>query len=61
MATIYSDAGNEIPLATTYTESLKQQWATFNNAGYEELSEFWNNFIMCYPLNVITVVRPPPI
>lgn len=61
MATIYSDAGNEIPLATTYTESLKQQWATFNNAGYEESSEFWDNFRTRDPLKVITVVRPPPI
>ncbi len=61
MATIYSDAGNEIPLATTYTESLKEQWATFNNAGYEELSEFWDNFRTRDPLKVITVGRPPPI
>ena len=61
MATIYSDAGNEIPLATTYTESLKEQWAAFNNAGYLESSELWDNFRTRDPAKVITVVRPPPI
>jgi hypothetical protein len=55
MATIYSDAGNEIPLATTYTESLKKQWATFNNAGYEDSSEHWDNFRTRKPLKVITI------
>jgi hypothetical protein len=61
MATIYSEAGNEIPLATTYTESLKEQWAAFNNAAYSESSELWGNFRTRDPAKVITVDRPPPI
>jgi hypothetical protein len=60
MATVYSDAGNKIPLATMYTESLKEQWAAFNNAGYLESSELWDNFRPRDPAKVFTVVRPPP-
>jgi hypothetical protein len=60
MATVYSDAGNEIPLATMYTESLNEQWAAFNNAGYLESSELWDNFRPRDPAKVFTVVRPPP-
>jgi hypothetical protein len=60
MSTIYSDAGNEILLATTFTESLEKQWAAFNNAGYLESSELWDNFRPRDPAKVFTVVRPPP-
>jgi hypothetical protein len=60
MATVYSDAGNEIPLATSFTENLKEQWAAFNNAGYLESSELWDNFGPRDPLKVVTIVRPPP-
>lgn len=61
MATIYSDAGNEIPFATTFTENLKERWAAFNNAGYLESSELWDNFRTRDPAKVFTVVRPPSI
>jgi hypothetical protein len=61
MATVYSDVGNEIPLATAFTESLKEEWAAFNNAGYLESSELWDNFGTRAPAKVFTVVRPPPI
>jgi hypothetical protein len=62
MATVYSDAGNEIPLATTFTETLKEQWAAFNNAGYlDDSVELWDNFGTRDPAKVITVVRSPPI
>jgi hypothetical protein len=61
MATVYSEAGNHIPLATAFTESLKEQWAAFNNAGYLESSELWDNFGTRAPEKVFTVVRPPPI
>ena len=55
MATMYSDAGNKIP--TTFTEILKEQWAEFNNAGYLESSELWDNFRPRDRTKVFTVVR----
>jgi hypothetical protein len=58
MATVYSDAGNELPLATTYTESLKEKWAAFNNAGYLKSSELWDNFRPRDPVKGFTVIRP---
>jgi hypothetical protein len=58
MATVYSDAGNELPLSTTFAESLTEQWAAFNNAGYLESSELWNNFGTRADPKVFTVVRP---
>jgi hypothetical protein len=38
MATVYSDAGNAIPFATTFAEDLNRRWAAFNGAGYLESS-----------------------
>jgi hypothetical protein len=58
MATIYSDAGNERPLLSAFVESLKQGWAAFNNAGYLEESEHWDNFRPRDPLEPIEIVRP---
>jgi len=58
MSTIYSDAGNEVTLATTYTESLKEKWVAFNNAGYLDSSKLWDNFRPRDPAKVFTVVRP---
>jgi len=59
IAPIYSDAGNTVHLTTTFTEELKEQWAAFNNAGYLESSELWDNFRPRDPVKVFTVVRPP--
>jgi hypothetical protein len=36
--TIFSDSGNQLPIATHYTDMLKQRWAEFNKASYIESS-----------------------
>ena len=61
MATIYSDAGNAIPFATTFAEDLNKRWAAFNDAGYLESSDHWDNFRPRNPVKPFTVIRPPPI
>ena len=58
VATVYSDAGNERPSLTAFEENLKRGWAAFNNAGYLEESEHWDNFRARDPLKPIEIVRP---
>jgi hypothetical protein len=60
MATVYSDAGNTIPFATMFADSLNRRWATFNGAGYLESSELWDNFRARDPVKPFNVVRPLP-
>lgn len=37
--TVFSDAGNRLPLATKCSDMLKQKWAAFNGASYVESSD----------------------
>jgi hypothetical protein len=37
--TIYSDVGNQLPLATRYSNILSQRWAEFNGASFVEWSD----------------------
>ncbi|HEY8032929.1 MAG TPA: hypothetical protein VIF02_11300 [Methylocella sp.] len=60
MATVYSEAGNDIPLATTFVEGLQRRWAAFNNAGYLESSDYWDKFRARDPVKPFNVVRSPP-
>ncbi len=57
IATVYSDAGYDIPFATTFAEDLLRRWAAFNNAGYLPSSELWDNFRSREPVRPFTVVR----
>ena len=61
MATVYSEAGNDIPFATTFVESLNQRWATFNNAGYLESSDLWDKSRARDPVKSFTLFPPPPL
>ena len=61
MATVYSDAGNAILFATVFAEDLLKRWAAFNDAGYSESSDLWDNFRPRNPVKPFTVIRPPPI
>jgi hypothetical protein len=61
MATVYSDAGNAFPFATTFAEDLNKRWAAFNDAGYLASSELWDNFKPRDPVKRFTVIRPPPV
>jgi hypothetical protein len=58
MATVYSDAGNATPFATTFADDLNRRWAAFNGAGYMESSELWDNFRARDPVKPFSVVRP---
>jgi hypothetical protein len=60
MSTVYSEAGNEIPFATTFVESLNERWAAFNNAGYLESSDLWDKLRARDPVKPFIVVRPSP-
>src|SRR5208282_419440 len=57
MATVYSDAGNATPFATTFAEDLNRRWAAFNGAGYMESSELWDNFRARDPVKPFSVAR----
>jgi hypothetical protein len=60
MATVYSDAGNATPFATTFADDLNRRWAAFNGAGYLESSELWDNFRARDPVKPFNIVRPQP-
>jgi hypothetical protein len=60
MATVYSDAGNEIPFVTTFAKGLNQRWAEFNGAGYLESPDLWDRFRARDPVKPFTVILPTP-
>jgi hypothetical protein len=59
MSTLYSDAGNSLPFATIFAESLNRNWAAFNGASYLQSSELWDHFTARHPIKRFTVVRQP--
>ena len=59
MSTLYSEAGNSIPFATTFAENLNRKWAAFNDAGYLASSALWDNSAPRNPVERFNVVRKP--
>jgi hypothetical protein len=57
VSTVYSEAGNGVPFATTFVERLNRNWAAFNGAGYLQSSELWDHFTARRPIKQFTVVR----
>jgi hypothetical protein len=59
ISTLYSEAGNSIPFATTFAENLNRKWAAFNDAGYLASSELWDNSAPRDPVKRFTIIRKP--
>jgi hypothetical protein len=60
MSTVYSEAGNNNPFATTFVENLNRQWAAFNDAGYTDSSVLWDKSTSRLSLKHFIVTRKPP-
>jgi len=57
METIYSDAGNAIPIATKFADHLKSRWAEFNGALYVDSAAHWRDVRTRDPAKVFNVQR----
>jgi hypothetical protein len=56
--TIFSERGNDLPLATQCADLLRRRWAEFNNAAYIEDPNLARNVRTRDPMKIFNVVPP---